>query len=380
MSTQMATTQRANRPWKTAFLAGMASYLDAGAIVTTGIALVLYQHALNLSNADIGILSGLLTFCFAIGALIGGQLGDRFGRRRVFSVSLLLYALGAAILTAAVHSYMLYVGVILVGSAIGADLPVSLALIAEESPEGMKGRLVVFSELLWLAGIIVTIILASIFAPLGPLAARIFYGHLLLVALVIVILRLGLRESMEWAAVKQAKAEGDDAIRFSAIPQLFTPPLLFTVLAVGLYYALWNLTANSFGQFGAFIFVNVAHSTVQLQSLLTLVLLPLGLVGAALHALRRQAVAHGLVQHWDDLLYHRVRYPGHFRRERASACCDPGVGWSWRVFQRRSHLQSVVAGTGADPPSQHGPGLHHGLRTDPGGPVRGDHAHAHYCQ
>jgi MFS transporter, SP family, inositol transporter len=69
----MTTTQRANRPWKTAFLAGMASYLDAGAIVTTGIALVLYTHSLNLSNIDIGILSGLLTFCFAIGAIVGAD-------------------------------------------------------------------------------------------------------------------------------------------------------------------------------------------------------------------------------------------------------------------------------------------------------------------
>ena len=34
-------SQRARRAWRTAIAAGMASYLDAGAIVTTGIALVL---------------------------------------------------------------------------------------------------------------------------------------------------------------------------------------------------------------------------------------------------------------------------------------------------------------------------------------------------
>jgi MFS transporter, SP family, inositol transporter len=189
-----------------------------------------------------------------------------------------MYAVGSAVLTAAIHSAMLYIGVILVGSAVGADLPVSLALIAEESPEGMKGRLVVFSGLLWVLGIVATIILTAIFSPLDPPAARILYGHLLLVAVVVVILRLGLRESAEWAAVKQAKVEGDDAVQFSAIPQLFAPPLLFTVLALGLYYALWNLTANTFGQFGAFIFVNVAHSTVQIQSLVSLASFPIGIV------------------------------------------------------------------------------------------------------
>jgi MFS transporter, SP family, inositol transporter len=32
-------TDLGNRPWKTAILAGMASYLDAGALVTSGIAI-----------------------------------------------------------------------------------------------------------------------------------------------------------------------------------------------------------------------------------------------------------------------------------------------------------------------------------------------------
>ena len=282
MSTQEIATGRPHRPWKTAILAGMASYLDAGAIVTTGIGLVLFTQTLHLDNAAIGIISGLLTLFFAIGALVGGRLGDRFGRRRVFSVSLLVYAVGCAILTAAIHPAMLYIGVILVGSAIGADLPVSLALIAEEAPEGEKGRLVVFSAFLWLVGIIATIVLAAIFSPLGSPAARILYGHLLLVAIVVVVLRLGLRESAEWTIVKQAKSEGDDAIHFSALPQLFTPPLLFTVLALGLYYGLWNLTANTFGQFGTFIWVNVAHASVQMQSLISLALFPLGLICALL--------------------------------------------------------------------------------------------------
>ncbi|HET9222944.1 MAG TPA: MFS transporter [Roseiflexaceae bacterium] len=108
--------------------------LDAGAIVTTGTALVLYQSTLNLNEVAIGILSGLLTLFFALGAVVGGWLGDRFGRRRVFTASLVLYAVGITALMAALHPAMLYVGVVLSGIAIGADLPVSLALIAEEAP------------------------------------------------------------------------------------------------------------------------------------------------------------------------------------------------------------------------------------------------------
>ncbi|HEU5097942.1 MAG TPA: MFS transporter [Roseiflexaceae bacterium] len=269
------------RPWRTGILAGMASYLDAGALVTTGTALVLYQSPLNLNEVAIGILSGLLTLFFALGAVVGGWLGDRFGRRRVFTASLVVYAVGITALMAALHPAILYVGVVLSGIAIGADLPVSLALMAEEAPEGMKGRLVAFAGFLWFIAIIVTQILIAIVGPLGALGGRILYAHLLLVAVVVLVLRLGLPESREWAAAQRAKAAGDDEIRFSDIPQLFAPPLLFTILALGLYNGVWNLTANTFAQFHAFIWVNLAGGTVQSQALVGLGLLPIG-IGAAL--------------------------------------------------------------------------------------------------
>lgn len=280
MTTPTAT--RTPGPWRTGILAGMASYLDAGAIVGTGAALVLYQSTLNLNEVAIGILSGLLTLFFALGAVVGGRLGDRFGRRRVFMASLVLYTAGITALMAAVHPAMLYVGVVLTGIAIGADLPVSLALVAEEAPEGMKGRLVAFSGFLWFIGIIVTEILKAIVGPLGALGGRILYAHLLLVAVVVLVLRLGLPESREWAAAQRAKAAGGDEMRFSDIPHLFTPPLLFTILALGLYYGAWELTGNTFSQFGTYIWVNLAGGTVQSQALVGLALLPIGIGGALL--------------------------------------------------------------------------------------------------
>jgi hypothetical protein len=73
-------------PWKTAILAGMASYLDAAALVTSGITIGGYYAApLQLSAGTIGSLLGLQTLAFAVGALFGGQLGDRFGRRTIFN-------------------------------------------------------------------------------------------------------------------------------------------------------------------------------------------------------------------------------------------------------------------------------------------------------
>ena len=269
------------RPWKTAILAGMASYLDAGAIVTTGIALVLYSATLGIDPGTLGLLSGLLTLFFAVGAIIGGRLGDRYGRKRVYSVTLILFAVGVALLAGAVAVPMLFAGVVLTGLAIGADLPVSLAMIAEEAPEGKKGKMIVFSGLLWLLGILVPIMLSIGVAPLGELGGRIMYGQLLVVSIVVLLARSTLKESAEWAAARIASAgEHTEEIRFSTLPQLFKRPIIFTVLATGLYYAIWNLGANTFGQFGTFFWVNLAGSDVQTASLLQLATFPLGVIGA----------------------------------------------------------------------------------------------------
>lgn len=268
------------RPWKTAGLAGMASYLDAGALVTTGIALVLYAPTLGVDPATLGLLSGLLTLCFAAGSIFGGRLGDRFGRKRVYSVTLILFAIGAGILAGAVGVPMLYLGVVLAGFAIGGDLPVSLAMIAEAAPQGKKGKMIIFSGLMWFAGILATIILSIVVSPMGELGGRIMYGHLFIVAIVVLVARTTLPESAEWTAAQSVKVEHGDEIKFSALRQVFVVPVLISVIATGLYYAIWNLGANTFGQFGTFFFVNLGGSDVQTASLLQLVSLPLGVIGA----------------------------------------------------------------------------------------------------
>ncbi|MEU4656129.1 MFS transporter [Streptomyces sp. NPDC023723] len=276
-----AATDQPRAPWKNATLAGLASYLDAATIVTTSIALVIFQAAFGLTDLSIGVLSSLLTVTIALGAFIGGRLGDLVGRKRVYAVDLLVYTAGIVVLLCAVNTPMVYVGVIVAGFAMGADIPTSLALIAETSPEGRKGRMVSVSSILWLVGIVVVTVLASLFADLGMTGARILYAHLLVVAVVTWFLRRSMRESAEW---RQANDRGPreavgDTPRASA-RLLLNPVLLLPLIMTGLFYTLWNLSANTLGQFSTYLYVNVAHTAVSTASTLGLVGIPLGLVAA----------------------------------------------------------------------------------------------------
>lgn len=267
----------------------MASYLDAGALVASGLAIGgFYARGLPLGDASIGLLLGLQTLAFAVGAVVGGRLGDSLGRRRVLLASIVLYALGVAVLAAAWDTTTLAIGVVLSGLAIGGDLPTSLAMISEEAPAGSKGRLVAFSQFLWIAGIAGAGMLGLVLADLGVTAGRLLYLHLLVVALVVLTMRLDLRESSEWAAARDvhladvaahppARAHERRGWSFRGL----RGPTTSTVLALGFYYTAWNIGANTLGQFKPYLWIEVMGGSPRGASALILLGLPLGLLLSA---------------------------------------------------------------------------------------------------
>ncbi|MGV9866965.1 MFS transporter [Rhodococcus koreensis] len=266
-------TEITKQMWFRAGVSGMASYLDSAAIVSTGTALVLYQDTLGLTKGNIGALSSALTLSIALGALVGGRLGDKFGRRRVFTATVTLLAVGALVLASAPSVPVLCLGIVMLGFAAGADLPVSLALVAEQAPEGGKGKLVALSQVLWYCGIITTQFIGVVAGGLGVAGGRILYGHIAVVAVIVLLLRMRIPESKQWLAEHhRAESKTGDGVDVSALRQLFKLPYILPFISLGLFYSLINLAANTKGQFGTYMYVNVAHSTVQVASTISLVL------------------------------------------------------------------------------------------------------------
>lgn len=256
-------------PWWVATIAGMASYLDAAAIVSTGTALVLYQDALGLSSHAIGHYSALLTLGIAAGAIVGGRMGDRFGRRHVFTVTMILYALAAAGMVFAGGPGILYALIPALGFAVGADLPVSLAMISEEAPPSHKGKMITFSHLLWMGGMLAAMGIGAVVGNMGRTGGQILYAHLAIVAVIVLILRATLPESQAWVQAHSGK--GSVEPQKMQLRELFTGRYLLPLIGTGLFYALANVAANTNGQFSTYICVNVAGSTVRTASLVGLI-------------------------------------------------------------------------------------------------------------
>lgn len=270
----------------TAVWGGMASYLDAATIVSASIGFVFYKlGGLPIDATAMGALAAILTLGLAVGALVGGRLGDLYGRRRVFSIDLLVFVAGLSLLTFGTGLPAFFAGVTITGLAMGADLPVSIALVGEAAPRSRRGRMVSLTQLMWLFGILASAIVSNIVGWLGlpaELSGRIMFGHVLFAGAVVWLLRRRLPESQEWIQAKGADRTTPSV--HALIPRSDPTRYLPALAATGLFYLCSNLQANTGGQFNTYLFTEVAGGQIATANLVGLITLPLG-VAASLVAI-----------------------------------------------------------------------------------------------
>jgi inositol transporter-like SP family MFS transporter len=248
--------------WTNTILAGLANYIDAGSSVSGSAALALWAAAYSLSPTFIGVLGAFSANAISagVGALVGGRLCDIFGRKTIYQYDMLFYAFGMLWLVFAFQPWMIVVGFILVGLAVGADIPASWSLIAEMAPARERGKHSGVAQVLWYLGPVVVLVMFLILAPLGVLGARIVFAHLAVVAVVLTLLRKRMKESALWEDARRKEASGGRDPE-SEVRALFTPRHLRAMLFLIGMYGIWNLWAGTNGFFFPYILRTVGSET-----------------------------------------------------------------------------------------------------------------------
>jgi MFS transporter, SP family, inositol transporter len=243
--------------WKNTILAGLANYIDAGSIVAGSVALTLWKDAYGLSDSFLGLIAAFSANAISagVGALIGGWLCDRFGRKKIYQFDMLVYAFGMLFLVFASAPWMIVVGFVIVGLAVGADIPASWSLIAEMAPEGKRGKHSGVAQILWYLGPVVVLLMSLALTNLGILGAQIVFAHLLFIALGMTLLRSKMKESPVWEA-----AQKSDAPRMP-IRTLLQPQYAKSLAALIGMYGLWNLWAGTNGFFFPYILQTVGSTS-----------------------------------------------------------------------------------------------------------------------
>ncbi|EFL30219.1 sugar transporter [Streptomyces viridochromogenes DSM 40736] len=272
-----------NRPipkqlWKAAALSGMASYLDAGLIVSISVNLAIYRDSYDMGVWMAGAISAIVTGCIAVGSLVGGRLADLFGRRRVYNWDIFCFALGAIVITLAPDDVTLLIGVLVAGIAAGADLPTSLAVVSDAAPSWARGRLVAFTQVMWMLGIAVAVFLGFVLSTTGMTGARLITGQLAVAALVTWAMRSRLKLTGEYADDDARDTGAEAAPSGTALRNVWTRAALLPMAATFVFYVTWGLGANTFGQFGTYLLVTVSDASQSLATGINLAFIPIGVL------------------------------------------------------------------------------------------------------
>ena len=255
--------------WRNTILAGLANYIDAGSIVATSIVLAVWQTQYGLSNNFVGLIAafGANAIGAGIGALVGGRLCDIFGRKKIYQFDMLFYAFGMMFLVVAsaptalsIGPWLIVIGSFLVGLAVGADIPASWSLIAEQAPDRKRGAHSGVAQVLWYLGPVMVLVAFYLLdqhdaalRAIGTTAGQVVFIHLVALAIVLTMLRAQMAESQRWEETKKAERAGTTGPRM----KLFTPRHIGSMVFLVLMYGLWNLWAGTNGVFMPYILERV---------------------------------------------------------------------------------------------------------------------------
>lgn len=271
--------------------AGIGSMLGSGIIIGLSATITVWQSGLGMSEGQVGILSGALTFAIAFGSLLAGTISKKTGLIRAFNTLNIFYAIGALICVLSSNFPMLLAGLVIAGFSSGADLPISLTVISHDAPdERTSAEMVSSTQIFWQIGVFASYIMAFIVSTVkGALGARIVFGILAAIAFVAFLWRTFSPKFKEFheAGDRYRQAEtttsGETEVSFVSILKEGKDKAKYTkfFLCIMIFYICWNLLANTFGQFQTYILVKANAS----QSVATGTGIALNVLGLFLVAL-----------------------------------------------------------------------------------------------
>ncbi|NYG57238.1 MFS family permease [Nocardioides daedukensis] len=172
---------------------------------------------LGLSNFDVGLAGAMYVAGACVGALFFGQLTDRFGRKKLFLLTLGVYTV-ATVLTAFSMSPWWYFGArFLTGAGIGGEYAAINSAIDELIPAKYRGRVdVAINGSFWIGaagGALLTIPLLDPTVIDPAWGWRLAFGLGAILAVGILVVRRNVPESPRWLFIHGRQDEAEEIVR-----------------------------------------------------------------------------------------------------------------------------------------------------------------------
>jgi putative MFS transporter len=197
--------------WKLLVTSGLGWMFDAMDVLLIGFLVAPITKEFALAPAQVGLVASAGFVGMFLGAAISGRLADRYGRRQVFQVTLVVFSIGAVLSALAPTFETLLAARVIAGLGLGGELPVVATLVSEFSPRAQRGRMIVLLESFWAYGTLAAGLVALFVLP--QFGWRGAFVVAALPALYVAYLRTALPESPRYLAERGRTAEADAVVR-----------------------------------------------------------------------------------------------------------------------------------------------------------------------
>ncbi len=213
--TGLRSTPMTGMQWLIWGLAAAGKFFEGFVVFMTGVALPLFSNEFSLGSAEHGVIGAASLFGILVGAVVLGGLSDRFGRKTMFVVEMIIFCAFLALLCVSQSYLQIVICLLGLGLALGCDYPTAHMIISETIPSSSRGKLVLgafaFQAVGALGG---TAVGYAVLSTLPDVSAwRWMYASALIPAVLVTIGRFYIVESPNWLAVRGETAKAEQSVK-----------------------------------------------------------------------------------------------------------------------------------------------------------------------
>ena len=154
------------------------------------------KQEFGLSTAQAGLLASSSFLGMAAGAALSGLLADRFGRKPVFQVSMIIWGVASYLCSTAASAQELIFYRVLLGLGMGMEFPIAQTILSEFTPTRQRGRYIALMDGFWPLGFITAGLIA--YYLLSVADWRTVFVVLAIPAAFLLVVRRYVPESPRW--------------------------------------------------------------------------------------------------------------------------------------------------------------------------------------
>ncbi|MBI4319581.1 MAG: MFS transporter [Chloroflexi bacterium] len=201
--------------WKVSIVTGVGTALRAMNVGIVTFVLASLAQDWKLSPKEVGTLGSVSVAGMAFGVALIGSWGDKYGRRTMFNVVLLVFSVGSALCGLAWNYLSLLLFRLFTAVTLGGGSPINITIVSEFSPSRYRGRMLLALETFWVIGYFLAALVAYLVIPTWGWRAAFFVSALSLLYLPISLKMLP--ESPRFLVSKGRRDEAERVIRQAEI-------------------------------------------------------------------------------------------------------------------------------------------------------------------